>query len=279
MSVRRPVYILSALLLLNIFVWVAVWQLSGPGLEVSFFDVGQGDAIFVEAPGGYQILIDGGPSSVILEKLGKEMPFWDRTLDFVILTHPDYDHVSGLIEVLKSYKVENILWSGVVRDTPEYREWENLIKNEGANIYIAKAGQRITAGSTVIDVLYPLESLEGVESSNANNTSVVTRLSYSDNAFLLQGDAYKSTEAKIMESGGIDSDVLKVGHHGSKTSTSKEFVDAVSPDIAVISCGKDNPYGHPHEETLQNLFGAEVLRTDLMGDIKISSDGNSLTLE
>src|SRR3989344_6608219 len=109
--------ILGVLVLLNVLAWIGVWQLNQSLLEVTFFDVRQGDAIFIETPQGHQILIDGGPTSAVLEKLGKEMPFWDRTIDLIILTHPEQDHMAGLIEVLEGYKIENIFWTGVLRDT------------------------------------------------------------------------------------------------------------------------------------------------------------------
>ena len=157
--------ILLGLFFLNFLAWLVVYNLSQSRfLEVTFFDVGQGDAIFIETPKLHQILIDGGPDSTILGKLGKEMPFWDRTIDLVILTHPEHDHYGGLIEVLKRYKVENILWTGVIRDTAEFREWQRLIKEEGAKITIAKMGQKIKIHKCYLcdlSVLYPFENLEG----------------------------------------------------------------------------------------------------------------------
>ena len=275
MKKRNSVFIiLGILFFFNILAWVAVWDLSRPQLlKVTFFDVGQGDAIFIETPSGHQVLIDGGPDSVILEKLGKEMPFWDRTIDLIILTHPEHDHISGLIEVLKRYKVENILWTGVLRDTAEYQEWKRLIKEEGADIYIAQVSLAVS-DTARLKVLFPFESFEGKEVKNTNNTSIIARLVFGENSFLFTGDAYKSVERELLKGGAeVDSDVLKVGHHGSKTSSCKEFIEAVSPEIAVIQCGKDNPYGHPHPETLQTLEGIKVFRTDLDGDVKIISDG------
>ncbi|MBI2042252.1 MAG: MBL fold metallo-hydrolase [Candidatus Nealsonbacteria bacterium] len=272
--------ILGILAGLNILAWIAVWELGQDGLEVTFFDVGQGDAAFIEMPGGQQILIDGGPSSVILEKLGKEMPFWDRTIDLIILTHPEHDHMAGLLEVLKRYEVENILWTGVLRDTAEYEEWIKLLQEEGAKIYIAESGMMISgspasSGKPGFLVLYPFESLESKEVKNTNATSIILRLSYGETSFLFTGDAPKSVESQLLSLAKqlTRAGVLKVGHHGSKTSTSAEFVEAVSPDIAVISAGKDNKYGHPHQEVLDNLSGVKVLRTDLDGDIKIVSNG------
>ncbi len=274
--------ILGFLFFLNILAWVVVYDLKNHQLlEVNFFDVGQGDAIFIETPQRHQILIDGGPDSAILEKLAKEMPFWDRTIDLIILTHPEKDHLSGLIEVLKRYKVENILWTGVIRDTAEFKEWKKLIEGERAKIFIAKSGQKIIMPRTVLGILYPLENLEGEELKDSNNTSIVARLVFKENSFLFTGDIYKSIEKELIAKGtDIDSDVLKVAHHGSKTSSSEEFMKEVSPQEAVISAGKDNPYGHPHQEVLEILekYGIRILRTDLDGDIKIISDGSNLAI-
>ncbi|MBU0476601.1 MBL fold metallo-hydrolase [Patescibacteria group bacterium] len=274
--------ILTGLFLCNILAWLAVYQLSQPQfLKVIFFDVGQGDAIFIETPQRHQILIDGGPSSAILEKLGKELPFYDRSLDLIILTHPDYDHISGLIEVLKKYEVENILWTGVLIDTAEYEEWQKMISKEGADIFIAQSGQRITASGALFDILYPFDNLEGQEIKDTNNSSVILRLVFQKNSFLFAGDVYKSVERKLLKEGiGVGSNVLKVGHHGSKTSSAEEFIVEVLPEIAVISVGKDNKYGHPHQEVLDILerYDIKVLRTDQLGDIEIVSDGNNLII-
>lgn len=288
--------IFGLLIYSNILTWVVVFDLSKPHfLEVTFFDVGQGDAIFIETPQRHQILIDGGPDQGILEKLGEEMPFWDKTIDLVILTHPEHDHIAGLIEVLKRYKVENILWTGVVRDTSEYKQWQYLIKEEekqGAQITIAEAAQKViwlsaSPGSHpgkqkwlsgYLEILHPFESLEGQKPKNTNNSSVIGRLVFGKNSFLFTGDAYKSVERKLVKKGTkLLSDVLKVGHHGSKTSSSQEFIAEVLPQIAVISVGKNNRYGHPHSDTLKILhkYGIKILRTDKDGDIKIFSDGNN----
>ena len=283
--------ILTALFSLNILAWLVVYNLSRPQfLEVTFFDVGQGDAIFIETPKSHQILIDGGPSSIILEKLGQEMPFWDRTIDLIILTHPEHDHIAGFLEVLKSYRVENILYTGIVRDTFEYKEWQKLIEQEriedAAQIKIAKAGQRISFAETVpvpyIEILYPFENLQAQEVKNSNNTSIITKLVFGENSFLFTGDAYQSVERELFKKGvDINSDVLKVGHHGSKTSSAEDFIVEVSPQIAVISSGKDNSYGHPNSETLATLekYGTYILRTDINNDIKILCDSQSLKLK
>jgi len=179
-------FILGFLFLANFFVWIIVFDLrSHKFLEVNFFDVGQGDAIFIETPQRHQILIDGGPSPKIIEKLAREIPFWDRSIDLIILTHPEKDHITGLLEILKRYKVDNILWTGIVRDIPEYKEWLNLIGKEKANVKIAKAGQKISCKNCQwkIEVFYPFESLEGEEFEDSNNTSIVSKLIFGNSSF------------------------------------------------------------------------------------------------
>lgn len=278
--------ILIFLISLNILAWLTVYDLSQLGkLEVTFFDVGQGDAILIETPRKYQILIDGGPDETILEKLGKEMPFWDRTIELMILTHPEKDHLVGLIEVLKRYKVKNILWTGVRTQTAEYQVWKKLIEEEGAEIYLARAGQLIKPRKSALfnlRVLYPFENLAGQRVKNLNNTSIVVHLVFGDNSFLFTGDIYKSRERELIERGGeIKAKVLKIAHHGSKTSSSREFIEKVSPLIAIIQSGQPNPYGHPHQETLETLkkYDIKVLRTDQKGDIKILCNSHSLKLK
>ena len=271
--------ILGVLILLNIFAWDRAFDHSAE-LEVNFFDVGQGDAIFIETPAGYQVLIDGGPSGVVLDKLAKEMPLGDRTIDLMILTHPEHDHYGGLIEVLEQYQVDNILWTGIVRETAEFKKWQELIEKEGAEIIIAQEGQRIIFKTAYLEVLHPFKNLEGQTSKSVNNTSIVFRLVFQDNSFLFTGDAFKAVEKELIAKNELKVDVLKVGHHGSKTSSAEEFIQAVSPEIAIISCGLGNSYGHPNEEVLAVLekFAIRILRTDEDGDIKIVGDGKELQI-
>ena len=287
-------FVLGSLFFLNILAWWVVFDLSKPQfLEVNFFDVGQGDAIFIETPKRNQILIDGGPDSKILEKLGKEMPFWDRSIDLVILTHPERDHLAGLIDVLKSYKVENIIWNGIKREIPEAKEWENLIEKEKARVFIANSGQKVLLPEGVIEILFPFENLEGERLENSNDTSIVAKLVFGKNNFLFTGDISKRAEEDLSQKLNLTSNVLKVAHHGSKTSTSGEFLEKVLPKLAVISVGKKedsnpdcdnkerNPYGHPNCEVLERLknFGIKILRTDIDSDIKIISDGERIVIK
>ena len=272
--------ILAGLVILNVVAWVVVWDLSQPSfLKVVFFDVGQGDSIFIETPERYQVLIDGGPDLTVLEKLAAQMPFYDRTLDLVVLTHPERDHLFGLLEVLERYKIKNILWTGIIRDTAEWEEWVKLIKEEGAQIIIAQAGQRIILQKEpfiLFDILNPSENLKDREFKNSNDTSIVVNLVFKDVSFLFTGDISDKIEEKLT----VDSDILKVAHHGSKTSSSPEFLQAVSPEVVVISVG-ENKYGHPAPEVLANLkqFNIEILITKELGDIKVISDGNSFKVK
>ncbi len=271
---------LGVLFIANILIWSIVLELNkSKFLEVNFFNVGQGDSIFIQTPKRTQILIDGGPSSKVLEKLGKEMPFYDRSINFVISSHPDPDHLLGLIDVLKRYKVDLFGFNGTKSSKPEFQVWEEQISKNKIPLTVLKRGQRISIGNNLyFEVLAPLENFEGREVSDFNTSSIVLKMVYKNNSFLFTGDATKSIEKELINQGdNLDSDILKVGHHGSRTSTTEEFLHAVTPEIAVIQVGEGNQYGHPHSEVLANLekFGIKILRTDLDGDIKIISDGKN----
>lgn len=272
-------YLIAALILglANVFVWQFIWGL-GENLKVVFFDIGQGDSIFIETPQKHQILIDGGPNNKVAEKLGKQMPFWDKTIDLVILTHPDYDHLRGLLDVLDNYKVDNIMWTGELSEGKTFEAWQEKIKQESAKIILAKKGVSAKAGTTNLNVLFPAE-LPKQDSTNNNKTSIIAKLTFGSTSFLFTGDADKQAEQEITFNGeDLKANVLKVSHHGSRSATSQEFLANVRPSLAVISVGANNSYGHPHQETLSNLleFGIKVKRTDQMGDVKILSNGQNL---
>ncbi|OGZ63549.1 MAG: hypothetical protein A2998_02935 [Candidatus Staskawiczbacteria bacterium RIFCSPLOWO2_01_FULL_37_25b] len=275
------------LFLLNIYAWKEVFVLAQTDiLKVYFLNVGQGDSAFIETPQMHQILIDGGPDPSALREMSLLMPFFDRTIDLVILSHPERDHMQGLIGILQRYKADYILWTGIKKDTSEYLAWLDVLqkqKNMGAKIIIAEPGQRIIAGNVLIDTLYPLTNLENENPKYANDTSVVSRLIFVNNSFLFTGDISSAVENRLANSrelAVIKSDVLKTAHHGSKYSTSEEFLQSVNPKIAVISSGAKNSYGHPTPEVLQKLekFGIKILRTDKDGTIKIESDGNIIKI-
>jgi len=271
---KRSLAFLLILLLLNILSLFPVFYLSSARLEVSFFDVGQGDSIFIETPEGHQVLIDGGPSySKITEKLSAEMPFWDKEIDLVILSHPESDHMTGLLSVLENYKVDNVLWTGIEKEGEKFEAWKRMVDEEGSNVYFAEAGEKVVLNDSVLEVINPEESLKGKVYDDSNDTAVVSKLSYGNSSFLFTGDISSKEEKKTLDL-DIKADVLKVAHHGSKYSTSSEFLEKVSPLVAVIQVGK-NSYGHPTSEVLTRLdnSGIKVLRNDLDGEIKIVSDG------
>jgi len=279
---KPKISLLVILFLIATIVWIFVFtDASQKFLEVKFFDVGQGDAIFIETMDKKQILIDGGPSSVILEKLGGEMSFYDRYIDLAILTHPEYDHINGLVEVIKRYQIGAIVATGAINAIEQYEEWLKIIEEKNIPIYIAKSGGEINFGNNIkMDILYPFENLAGQEVSNTNNTSIVGKLIYNDFGSLFTGDIEKSIESKLVNSGmNLKSDILKIAHHGSKTSTSKEFLKAVDALMAIIEVGKDNQYGHPHQEVLDRLKNIPIFQTGNEGDIEILTNGKEFLVK
>lgn len=283
-SSKLRLIILSFLLLAAIFSFYAAWREGRNGvLTVAFLDVGQGDAIYIESPNGNQMLIDGGPGKAVLRELSKVMPFYDRSIDVVLATHADQDHVGGLPNILQKYKVNIFMESGVSGPSSSYEETEKIVSDSssageaGIKKILARRGMNIDLGDgVVLQILFPVSVFDGMET---NKASIVARLVYGENEFLLTGDSPQAIENYLVSLGGLESDVLKVGHHGSKTSTSQTFVSVVSPQYAVISAGKDNKYGHPNQEVLDivNNFGAKILRTDQSGRIIFKSDGKEIT--
>jgi competence protein ComEC len=272
--------LIAGLAIATILVWVAVASLPDGKLHVVFFDVGEGDAIFIETPRGQQILIDGGPSpTTLISALGRRMPFWDRSLDLVILTHADEDHIAGLIPVLERYRVGQVLESGYQHSHPMYDRWQELIEEKGIPNHLARAGMSIATGDGVeLVVLHPGPELMEYTDADANNNSVVTRLAMGQVSFLLPGDIAEVAEAMLLASGQeLASTVLKVPHHGGNTSSSVAFLKAVNPKLVVISVGADNKFGHPSPQVLnrlEELVGEEhVLRTDEQGTIEVVTDG------
>jgi competence protein ComEC len=274
-------YFLGVLFLGAVFAWYAVLAETRNGLKVAFLDVGQGDAIFVEAPNGNQILIDGGPNKSVLRELSKQMPFYDRSIDAIILTHPHLDHYGGLVDALDNYKINLEMDSG--NNNPGSLGFDLYIKKLAENKVrrvLARRGMRINLDrETYLDVLFPVTNKEGL---SPHDEMVVTRLVYGKNSFFLTGDMEDNLENYLLSLGGnFKSDVLKVGHHGSKTSTSESFLGWVSPSLAVISVGKGNKYGHPHKEVTDRLakFRIPTLRTDEKGTVVLKSDGEKILVK
>jgi competence protein ComEC len=273
--------IVAILLVLGFFTWRS---LPDGRLHVVFLDVGQGDAIFIQTPSGRQVLIDGGPSdSVLLSQLGRQMPFWDHTLDVVLLTHPDLDHVTGLVGVLERYQVDTVVFREVGVESATYDYWRQLVEAEGATVHRGEAGLRMALDEGLeMLVLHPGAELVGGRAGNANNNSVVTRLTYGQVSLLLPGDIEAEVEHRLVaEEAALSSTVLKAAHHGSCSSTAQAFLDAVAPEVVVISVGADNDFGHPCAGVLERLEhalserdrGLPVYRTDEHGVVNVITDG------
>jgi competence protein ComEC len=274
--------LLGGLAALVILVWIAALQMPDGQLHVHFLDVGQGDAIFIQGPQGQQILVDGGPEpSVLLSRLGERMPFWDHSLDLVVLTHPEVDHVGGLAEVLQRYDVGLVLDSGQDCASATCEVWRSLIDDRAIPYRKAEAGMQIAVGENLLlYVLHPPAELMTSSSSDSNNNSVVLRLEYGRFSALLTGDVQCEAEELLLSSGQtLGSLVLKVPHHGADTSLTAPFLEAVSPDLAVISVGADNTFGHPSAATLERLGALPTYRTDEDGSIELVTDGMTYSVQ
>ena len=269
--------IVLLLALASALLWLAVTAPVSGRLTVIFLDVGQGDAILIEGPDGQRILVDGGPSEeAISAALGRSLPFYDRRIDLVVLTHPQADHLGGLPGVLRRYDVGSVLASPVEGDSAACRAWKDALRGESAPYHEAAAGQTIDLGNGAR--LYVLSAPP--QESDPNVDSVVIKLTMGRASFFLTGDIESSREAALIRSGAdLRATVYKVPHHGSATSSTSQFVSAVDPLVDVISVGRDNRFGHPSPDLLERLDGEAVFRTDLHGDIAVSTDGRRLWID
>jgi len=296
-------------------------------LEVYYLDIGQGDATLIKTPFGQNILIDGGPDDKIISELSDSLPWWDKNIDLMVLTHPHDDHVAGLIDVIKRYNVKRILYTGVVHTSPYYIEWLQLVRDYNIPMVIIDRPQKIILNGVpsqaeddkcYLDVLYPRESLLGKTVENLNNSSIVMKLVYGETSFLFTGDAELEVEEELtsprpspfegegastppptppLDRGGessrsvdLSADVFQAGHHGSDTSNSQEFLEAVfTPPLSspykgeerffIIQVGKDNDFGHPSRRVIKRVerLGARVFRNDLDGTVRLVSNGQTIT--
>lgn len=275
-------YRIFILVCLACAVWVFVY-VSYPSGTLAFYalDVGQGDALFIETPEKYQVVADGGPDMRVLSELGHVMPFYDRTIDLMVLSHPQADHMFGLVEILKRYRVANVLMTGVNYPTGLYKEFLKLAQDEGANVVVAHAGQKIELGSAEMDVLYPFDVIDGTDAiGDVNDTSLAATVRFGATSFLFMGDAGIAEEAALAQAGGsLDIDVLKISHHGSRTSTTQLFLERTTPSVAVVSVGEKNSYGHPNPDTLARLGTIPLYRTDTQGRVAVISDGEHISVK
>lgn len=276
--------VVGALILSNLLVWATVYQRrSSDILTVYFLDIGQGDAIFIDSPQHGRALVDGGANRKVLSELGKILPFADKRIDVMVETHPDKDHIGGLPEVVSRYEIGVFLEPGVESENTIDDELKKRVGQKNIPRLLAKKGMVINFGDGAkLQILFPLPG-QNVSNWETNSASIVARLVYGDKSFLLTGDSPIRIENVLLnlDQNLLDSDVLKAGHHGSRTSTSLPYAEAVSPEYAVISAGKDNTYGHPHKEVLGILekVGAKIVSTAESGTIKFETDGKVLELK
>jgi beta-lactamase superfamily II metal-dependent hydrolase len=270
MPERKIIYsLILFLFILNLILSGMIFHFQNKKLKVIFLDVGQGDAILIEQE-NKQILIDGGPDEkIILEKLGKYVPFWDRKIEVLIATHPDQDHIDGLVGVMKNYKIGAVIDNKAESDSQVYKNYTDIINGKNIPRVKAEYGNKINLGGANLEILYP-SNKSIINEKDTNAGSVTAKLNYGANSFLLTGDFPTEKDMEIFSSGAdLSARILKIAHHGSKYATSGEFLKKVKPETAVISVGKNNRYGHPAPEILSRLKndGIEILRTDEMGDI------------
>ena len=241
-------------------------------MQVHFIDVGQADSTFIELGNGQTMLIDagcGGDASTIVSYI-KNMQY--ESIDYVVATHPHDDHIGGMADVLNSFEIGKMYMPKQAHPISAFENMLDVIENKNIDLYTAKAGANImTSGNISIDILAPFAD----SYSNLNNCSAVVRITYGKTVMLFTGDAEQVIETQLLDS-GIDADVLKVGHHGAGSSSATSFIKRVSPDVAVISVGEGNSYGHPHADTLAILseVGAKIYRTDEQGTIVVTADQN-----
>ena len=267
-----------ALLLLAVLAWAAALSVPDGRLRVSFLEVGNGDAILIQQ-GSTQVLVDGGPSPQAMSRaLGQAMPFWDRRVEAVVLSHPHADHLAGLLEVLRRYDVGLVVESGLEHPSALYREWEQKVAEKGVPRLLARAGQELRLDGAGLTVLHPHQDPRA--NADPNESSVVLRLELGRVSFLLTGDIGEETEGELLaERAPMEASVLKVAHQGSRTSNSEPFLAQVRPSAAVILASKDNPYGHPSPQVvtrLEGVVGKNLYLTSQVGTITFTTHGGRL---
>ena len=280
---KTKILILSILLAFDCVIAGSMAQAS---FELHVLDVGQGDAVLLRTPEGHNVLIDGGPGNEVLMELAQTVPYLFAEIDLMVLTHPHADHIEGLVPVLERFEVGAVMLSAPEYGNLAYKYFLAEITESSAagdfQVFFADDGTDFRLGSVTLDVLYPFEPIVGEEMENVNNASPVILVSCEScggagearASVLLSGDAEREVEEALLGSGvldGVDVDVFKSSHHGSRTANSLEFLEAIAPEVMVISLGEGNSFDHPHEETLENAaaLGIEVRRTDLEGRVSI----------
>ncbi len=253
-------------------------KIPSKNFEISFFDVQLGDAIFIKSPNGHNIIIDGGTDSAIIEKIMRNKSFFDRKIDAIILTHPDSDHLFGAYYALDNFKVNKVFITGVKTNNKIFYDFLKLAKNKNTELVFLDGSQDFKTKNIYFNVLLPIESIKNKEINNTNNTSIVLRVNVFNKNILLTGDIEKKIEKLLtLSDEKLKSDLLKLSHHGSSSSSDPDFISTVNPKFAIITASEDNPYYHPHKKTLNTLknFDVQFWQTGLSGDIKYSISPNS----
>ena len=245
-------------------------------IRVHYIDVGQGDAVLIQSARN-AVLIDGGDAKAQQTLLDYLRSAGVKDIDYVIATHPHADHIGGLPKAVKQFGVKSVIMPDAMHTSATFEKLLAAIEKKGLRITVPKVGDAFSAGIIKFTVLAP-----GKKFKDLNNMSIVVRMVYGETSFLFTGDAEDKSENQMLKTGlPLRSDVLKVGHHGSRTSTTDDFLDAVAPSVAVVSCGKDNTYNHPNKETLAKLAKPErkitLFRTDRDGTVVITTDGRKIT--
>ncbi|MBN1857534.1 MAG: DNA internalization-related competence protein ComEC/Rec2 [Dehalococcoidia bacterium] len=283
-SRSRMRWAIPPLLIIAALVWSAVAVAPDGKLHVVFLDVGQGDAILVISPSGRTVLVDGGThASGISTMLGQHLPFWNRTIDMVISTQPHADHIGGLLDVLDRYEVHTVVQSTTNYDSLLVEEWNRRLSYLDISPVQATAGMSVALDEgTILTLLNPPEKRVTGTSDDVDNNGVVLRIDYGTVSFLLTADIRLETERRLLHDGTpLRATVLKVGHHGSDTSSGSQFLAAVDPECAIVSVGKDNSYGHPHESVVNRLeeYSTHLYTTAESGTIELTTDGESLWMQ
>lgn len=273
------IILFAILVVLDVFVFFRVFasRAGESDLKIYFLDVGQGDSEFVILPGGVKILIDGGlPNGKVLDNLAKILPPGDRYIDLVMMSHAQLDHFGGLIEVMKRYRVGAFLTSGRTGEAKAFLDLEKAIKDNSIKIVVLGEGDKIFYKESEMDILSP--NSDFLKSKELNDTTVVAELKSKNAKALFTGDIGFNVESNLVKNNIGVVDILKVPHHGSKFSSSKEFLNELRPKIAVIEVGAKNTYGHPTKEALQRLaeVGAKIYRTDQNGTIELVINGQNI---
>lgn len=265
-------------LILAFLLFRLIFALPTPGvLEVCFFDVGQGDSILINHFNGNQILIDGGPGGKIKEEIGKCQPFYDRTIETVILSHPHFDHLSGLNWILTNYNVENVLRLDIEYDSGTYKKFKKILKEKRIPAEGIERKELVELSNGAF--LQNFSFLSEGRLDNFNNASIVSKLTYASSTILFTADAEKELQEKLLEEGvNVRADILKVPHQGARDGAWKKFLKEVAPKTAVLSVG-ENSYGHPHKEALKLYRNMKLFRTDQNGTIRVFTDGKNWEIE